>query len=186
VFPRGNRQQDIFLDDDDRRLYLSLLEGVVERCGWQLLAYALMTNHSHVVVRTPKPNLGAGLSALHSRYALAFNRRHGLKSHLLHRPSQSKPARDEATVRYWAIYLALNPVRAGMVDAPEAYRWSSYAAALGLEPAPAWLDVGALIALFGSRERLAGLVEAVRAIGPAGFDPITADRMDAQRPRGSS
>jgi putative transposase len=175
VFARGNRRQALFFEDDDRRLYLSGLEGVVEKCGWDCLSYCLMTNHTHLLIRTPKPNLGLGLGKLHSRKALTFNRRYGLETHLFHRPCGSKAARDDSTVRYWAIYLALNPVRAGLAPSPDAYLWSSYAATLGLTQPPGWLDADGLVAHFGSRDRYAGLVDSVRAIGAAGFDAVTVD-----------
>lgn len=184
VYARGNRRQTIFLDDDDRRTYLDLLGRSVREAGWRCLAYCLMDNHVHLLLRTPKPNLGSGVGALHSRYAQIFNRRHGLASHLFHRPFGSKRAPDGLTVMYFATYLALNPVRAGITERPERYRWSSHGAAVAAADRPAWLDDDGLLAYFGgdgraARRRYATFVDAVRRLGAAGFDVHAASKLAA-------
>src|SRR3954467_9700477 len=61
VYARGNWRQDIFRDDLDRVRYLALLERVVKARRWSCLAFCLMTNHMHLLVETPEPNLGAGM-----------------------------------------------------------------------------------------------------------------------------
>ena len=182
VYARGNRRQPIFVDDDDRKTYLGLLGATIEGCGWQCLAYCLMDNHVHLLLRTPRPNLGAGIGGLHGRYAQAFNRRHDVVSHLFHRPFGSKPAPDDATVMYFAMYIALNPVRARMTEHAEAYAWSSHAATLGRADPPTWLDVETLLLFFGGshpRRRYAAVAKAVAELGGAGFDPITAEQAAA-------
>src|SRR5215475_14313149 len=76
VYARGNRRAAVFVDDADRRRYLSLLARVVERTRWRLLAYCLMGNHLHLLVETRVPNLGTGMQWLYGRYAQTFNQRH--------------------------------------------------------------------------------------------------------------
>lgn len=180
VFARGNRRQTIFADDDDRLCYLRLLGHSVEERRWTCLAYCLMTNHVHLLVRTTWPNLGTGIGILHGRYARRFNLRHDVTSHLFHRPFGSKLAPNGATVMYLATYIALNPVRAGLAARPESYVWSSHAAALGLARGPAWLNHDELISYFGDakegRRHYEAVVDAVRLLGAAGFDPVTAER----------
>ena len=179
VYARGNRRQAIFADDEDRFAYLRLLGRSVEERRWSCLAYCLMTNHLHLLVRTTWPNLGLGVGALLGRYARAFNLRHGVRSHLFHRPFGSKRAQDDATAMYFATYIALNPVRAGITARPERYAWSSHAAAAGLADAPPWLDRKGLLGYFGDegqgQRRYAAVVDAVRTLGAAGFDAATAD-----------
>src|SRR5690242_13743227 len=82
VFARGNSRAPIYLDDDDRRIYLWMLARVVLRQGWRCLAYCLMTNHVHLLLETPEPNLSHGMQQLHGGYALSFNARHGRIGHV--------------------------------------------------------------------------------------------------------
>ena len=57
VAARGDRREPIFEDDEDRRVFLSTLAEVVERCNWLCHAYCLMTNHYHLAVATPGANI---------------------------------------------------------------------------------------------------------------------------------
>ena len=57
VMSRGDRQEAIFLDDEDRRRFLKTLGEACEKAGWQVHAYCLMGNHFHLVVETPQPTL---------------------------------------------------------------------------------------------------------------------------------
>src|SRR3954447_11971980 len=99
VYARGNKKADIFRDDADRQSYITLLGRVAGRCSWSCLAYCLMPNHVHLLVETPQPNLGRGMQWLQSRYALAFNRRHGRTGHLFEERYKSpKVTTDEAFI----------------------------------------------------------------------------------------
>jgi REP element-mobilizing transposase RayT len=73
---RGDRREDIFEDDDDRRRFLETLGQTCEKTGWQAHAYCLMSNHFHLVVETPQPNLVSGMKWLLGTYTSRFNRRH--------------------------------------------------------------------------------------------------------------
>lgn len=72
---RGNERRAIYRDDSDRRCFLGTLEQTIERFGWRCLSYCLMTNHYHLLVRTPEPNLARGMRDLNGVYAQSFNRR---------------------------------------------------------------------------------------------------------------
>ncbi len=69
VMARGNARQKIVRDDADRRRLLDGLEHTVVRHGWELLCYVVMGNHLHLLVKTPRPNLGAGMQSFLSGYA---------------------------------------------------------------------------------------------------------------------
>src|SRR2546423_11038050 len=86
VMARGVDGRRIFVDDHDYERYTGLLGDVVRRQGWHLLCYCLMPNHVHLMIETPEATLANGMQWLHSRYALAFNRRHGRKGHLFEAP----------------------------------------------------------------------------------------------------
>ena len=61
VMARGNGRQDIVEDDADRERLMTCLERVVARSGWVLYAFVLLTDHLHLVLRTPRPNLARGM-----------------------------------------------------------------------------------------------------------------------------
>jgi len=138
---RGIRRLPVFVDDDDRHLFLAILGDVVKRFEWECRAYCLMTNHYHLAIRTPEPNIGAGMHRLNGLYAQAFNRRHGFKGHLFEERYWSGVIETDDHALSLMRYVVLNPVRAGMCLLPHQWPWSSYRATAGLEAAPAFLDL---------------------------------------------
>ena len=74
VMSQGDRQDDIFLDDVDRKEFVATLASVCQKTGWRVHAYCLMHNHFHLVVETPEPNLVEGMSWLLSTCTLRLNR----------------------------------------------------------------------------------------------------------------
>src|SRR4051795_11364832 len=72
----------IFGDGLDRRSFLSLLSDSVERFGWDVYAYCLMTTHYHLVIATTVEDLSRGMHRLNGTHALRFNRRHKRCGHL--------------------------------------------------------------------------------------------------------
>lgn len=148
VFARGNDRRDIYLDDADRETYLALLGRVTLRQRWRCLAYCLMPNHLHVLLETPQANLGAGMQRLQGLYAQIFNERHGRSGHVFQgRYGSARITTDE---QLWTVaaYVAVNPVRAGLCERPEHWRWSSHSATIGGRDSPRWLDVRRLLSHF--------------------------------------
>jgi putative transposase len=149
VYARGNRKQDIYVDDFDRHSYLFLLGQVVVRQRWRCLAYCLMDNHVHLLVETPEPNLAVGMQRLHGLHAQAFNKRHGLSGHVFQGRYGAVGVRQDEQLLTVARYIALNPVEAGMCDEADQWPWASHAAVVGGR-APRWLDVARLLDYFGA------------------------------------
>ena len=152
---RGNRRQRIFDDDTDRERYLTLLAEVCSRFGWRVYAYCLMTNHVHLMVEVTEGTLSRALQWLGGRYAAAYNVRHGFVGHLFQGRFRSERVEDGAYALELARYVDLNPKRAGAVDAPSRWRWSSYRAHAGLEPPRAFHDVGWILGQFALDRRRA-------------------------------
>lgn len=176
VWARGVRRLALFTTDDDRKQYLLGLSLVVEERGWHVYAYCLMDNHVHLLVQTPKPDLSQGVMTVHGDYARHINRITGHVGHAFDDRYGSTRARSSGDVMYIASYIALNPVRAGMCSRPEQYRWSSHAALAGKARAPGWLAATRLLGHFAADDvapakRYVQVVEAVRVLGVAGFDP---------------
>jgi REP element-mobilizing transposase RayT len=150
VGSRGVDKQPIFgVVRWDREKFLLLVDRVVENFGWRCHAYCLMGNHFHLVVDTPRANLAAGMQYLKGCYAQWFNRYRGREGALFERRYWYRIAASEAHVLSLARYVVLNPVRAGLRRAPEEWPWSSFAATVGLEPAPRFLYTSELLGWFG-------------------------------------
>ncbi|HYI09603.1 MAG TPA: transposase [Thermoanaerobaculia bacterium] len=111
-----------------------------------------MSNHFHLVVQTPQPNLSRGMQWLNGKYAAWFNKAHRRSGHLFQGRFHNVLVEKEFYFAEVLRYVVLNPVRANMVERPENYRWSSYRATAGLEKAPDWFDLTAALAIFGTGE----------------------------------
>jgi len=82
VLNRGDRREDIFQDDLDRKGFLSALDEACQKTEWQVHAYCLMGNHFHLVIETPQANLVAGMKWLLGVYTKRFNIRHKFCGHV--------------------------------------------------------------------------------------------------------
>ncbi len=123
---------------------MALLIGEIERCGWKLHDYALMGNHFHLLIETPEANLSSGMHKLEGPYAQRFNRRHGRTGHLFGSRFKACLVEGGRYLMEVSRYIALNPVRAGIVEHPGDYGWSSYRAKAGYEDPPPWLTMSGL------------------------------------------
>jgi REP element-mobilizing transposase RayT len=126
VMSRGNARQDIVHDDDDRTRLLADLERTIDRFEWEVLAFVIMSNHLHLLLKTPRPNLGKGMQSFLSAYAVWSARRRRRPGHLFQGRYKAEMIEDESY--YWTVsrYIHLNPIRAGLVTRPEEWAWSSY------------------------------------------------------------
>jgi putative transposase len=151
VTSRGNERRAIFRSNHDRRAFLEFLGIAARRFGWSVTAWVLMTNHFHLVVQTPEPNLSRGMQWLNGVYASWFNARHRRSGHLLQGRFKSVLVDSQHYFAEVLRYVVLNPVRAKMVERPEDYRWSSYHVTAG-HGAPDWFDLTAALAPFGGSD----------------------------------
>ena len=149
VFARGNDKRLIYRDDHDRRLYLRILRGTVRHFRWRFLAYCLMDNHVHLLLETREPNLGVGMRRLHGSYAQRFNARHGRSGHLFRERYGSVRIKTDEQLWTTAIYIAMNPVAAGLCRDPQDWHWSSHSMVLS-DTAPDWIDVPHLLDCFAA------------------------------------
>ena len=127
VIQRGNARRAVFLDDADREAYLRWLAEVVREYRLELLAYVLMENHVHLLVIPPAEGvLGRALQSLGRRYVRYFNDRHEHAGTIWEGRYRATIVDSERYVLECMRYIDLNPVRAGVVAEPAAFRWSSY------------------------------------------------------------
>ncbi|MBZ0092970.1 MAG: transposase [Sulfuricellaceae bacterium] len=172
VTARGDRREDIFEDDPDRLMFLATLEQVMTQFNWICHAWCLMDNHYHLLVQTPDGNLSKGMRQLNGVYTQASNRRHRRVGHLFQGRFKAILVDSDAYLLELSRYVVLNPVRAGMVENPADWTWSSYRASVGLAPPPSWLALDGLLAQFAKRRSLAQqryaqfVAEGIKAASP--------------------
>jgi putative transposase len=155
VFANASTGGALYLDDFDRVAFLERLGSTCLRFEWICSAYCLMGTHYHLALRTPHPNVAAGMRILNGAYAERFNRRYDRRGHVFQARYGDRLARHDSQVVEIARYVVLNPVRAGLVERPEEWPWSSYRSTAGLTPSPPWLDTSGILAHFGSDEEVA-------------------------------
>jgi REP element-mobilizing transposase RayT len=151
VTSRGDRREDIFWDEADREMWLEVLAATCERFNWVVHSYCQMTNHYHLLVEAVDGNLSAGMRQLNGVYTQKINRRHQLVGHLFQGRYKAILVQKEAHLLELSRYVVLNPVRAGMVEIPEDWPWSSYAICIGDDIAPVWLNTDWLLLQFGTQ-----------------------------------
>jgi REP element-mobilizing transposase RayT len=150
VVSRGNNKQVVF-DDELRLLFLSSLVRIAERHAWRVIAWALMTNHYHLVLQIGKPLLSSGMRDLNTTLARASNARFGRLDHCFGRRYWSAHLKTDHYLLMSIRYAMWNPPRAGRCDDPAGSSWTSYRGSVGLEAAPPALALGELLRLFDPR-----------------------------------
>ena len=128
VIQRGNNRLPCFINVSDYRTYLRYLRDYAGQFGCAIHAYCLMTNHVHLLL-TPRSTSACALLMKHlgQCYVQTFNMAHSRSGTLWEGRFHSCLVPTEDYVLACYRYIELNPVRAGMVSAPEQYRWSSFA-----------------------------------------------------------
>ena len=149
VVQRGNRNLPVFLQEGDQAVYLAILKEQARKHHLAIWAYCLMTNHIHLIaVPGDARSLGRGIGETHRRYTLRINSREGWRGYLWQGRFFSCPL-DQRHLLAAARYIERNPVRAGLVERPEEWEWSSARHHLGIvsDPViseddllPKWID----------------------------------------------
>jgi putative transposase len=149
VTARGNAQQPIFLNDQDRKVFLHVLGQTLKACNALCHAYCLMTNHYHLMIETPDGNLSQVMKQLNGIYTQRFNRRNRRVGHVFQGRFKSIVVDKDSYLLQLCRYIVLNPVRAGMVTHPGEHPWSSYNATAGATIAPELLSTDLILKQFG-------------------------------------
>ena len=143
VTQRGNARQSVFTTDDERTIYLELLQRYARLRELSLLGYCLMSNHVHLlVVPRRADSLATALKDAHGRYAAYWNAAHYSSGHVWQGRFYSCPLDD---THLWIAlrYTELNPVRAGLVAQAEHWTWSSAPAHCRDTHPESWLELSA-------------------------------------------
>jgi REP element-mobilizing transposase RayT len=145
VLSRGNARQEIFLSDNDRNLFLTLLGELSERFNIEVYAYVLMGNHYHLLLKTIDANLSKAMQWFGTSYTSKFNLTNQLAGHLFQGRFKSIIVENDAYLLRLSCYIHRNPLRAGMINWLGDYPWSSYRCyAYGKKP-PGWLKTATIL-----------------------------------------
>ena len=149
VTSRGNARQDIYLNDFDRTVFLDHFKRACKRYDWSCHAYCLMSNHYHLLIETGGPTLSKGMKYINGGYTQAFNKQNKRVGHLFQGRFKAILVEKDAHLLELSRYIALNPVRAGMVRAAKDWPWSSYRATAGISDSPEYLIAEWVLSGFG-------------------------------------
>ena len=165
VMARGNRREDIFYDDGDRRFFIKTLSDACERTGWKVHAWVLMNNHYHLLIETREPNLVEGMKWLQNTYTRRLNTKHRLWGRVFGDRYKAILVEGGSAEYFTTLldYIHLNPARAGEVKVAEGgsvrdYPWSSVRAvyATGDRKGYPWASVDAGLEAFGLSDTASG------------------------------
>lgn len=154
VYNRVSRGESVFADDEEATAFVGLLREVKERDGLVVFAWALMSNHFHIALRTGAVPLARSMRSLQQRVTRGYNVRHGVFGPLWQGRYRAKLVEDQRYLDGLLAYIHLNPVSAGVVDDPAEYRWSGHREIVGRTLKPI-TDVDEVLILFGKTRRSA-------------------------------
>jgi REP element-mobilizing transposase RayT len=149
VMNRGVNRQPVFFDDRDRVEFGRRLVDIHQVCGVETLAYCLMDNHYHLLLRSGDARLSEAMQRLGSVYTTTTNRRVGRDGPLFRGRFHSIEVTSDGHLVAAVRYIHRNALDLPGVRSIDQYRWSSMRAHLGLNPAPEFLAVDAVRGLFG-------------------------------------
>lgn len=149
VTARGNRRSNIFTDEEDNSVFLAILAETVKRFHVLCHGHCLMGNHYHLMLETIEGNLCRAMRHLNGAYTQTYNRKHRKCGHVFQGRYKAILIQKSSHLLEVCRYVVLNPVRAGIVDAPAEWPWSSYRSTAGMEMEPEHLTTGWVLSQFG-------------------------------------
>jgi REP element-mobilizing transposase RayT len=150
---RGLARSKVFLNNDDRERFLSLIGETCRLWSIEVYAYCLMNNHYHLLLQTPQGNLSRAIRHLDGIYTQRFNRAHRRDGPLFRGRYRAILIDAEEYFLAVARYIHQNPEAAGMGMDIERYRWSSHRGYLQRRYCPSWLPTKAMLSRFGQGSR---------------------------------
>lgn len=154
VILRGNAGQDVFFNIQDQSRFFLLLQEGIEKYGHRIHGYCLMTNHIHLIVQVDEVSLSRIMQNVSFRYTSYINRRLKQAGHLFQGRYKAILIDADSYLLQLIRYIHNNPVRVGMVKAPEDYSWSSHNVYLGNGSAT-WLTKDLVLSQFSRQKHRA-------------------------------
>jgi putative transposase len=135
VSSRGTYGRTLFDDTSQHELFLRMYARVAKKYAWRTVAWALMRNHHHFVLRLTAAGLSEGFRELHGGYSRWLHEQYGLtrQGHLFRHAFFARRLKTDAAALVASAYVDLNATRAGVAAGPEHAVWGGYRATVGLE-----------------------------------------------------
>jgi REP element-mobilizing transposase RayT len=146
---------ELFRDDRDRMVFLRELAQAGAKAQWVCIGFCLMTTHYHVILDVDNDALPIGMHSLNFRHAVQFNKRHGMKGHVLGARYDSVRIEDDSHLLRAYRYVMRNPVETGICATAEAWKWSSFAAASGDAEPIGFVDPSIVLNCFDAPREIA-------------------------------
>jgi REP element-mobilizing transposase RayT len=158
VYNRAARRLNLFADDADRSYFMFLLIRAARRCSLPVVAWCLVANHYHLLLRGCGKALGRMMRELESVYARRFNAKTGFNGCLFQGRFGSTWLPDMDAVAYVSRYIHANSLDEG--TAPEDCVWSSAGVYLGVHECPDWMEISPVVDRVGGTAKYAEYLKA--------------------------
>lgn len=126
IMLRGINRQDIFNDDEDRIKFIQALEKYKDVSEYEVYGYCLMSNHIHLLIKEGKEPIGNTMKRIGVSYVYWYNIKYERYGHLFQDRYKSETVEDDKYLMMVLRYIHQNPLKAGMVESVDSYKWSSY------------------------------------------------------------
>ena len=126
IYCRGNNKSSIFNNKPDKEFYLQVLLEAKKKFDLKIYAYALMTNHIHLLIETPQANISDAMKYLNWPYSCYFNKTHNMTGHLFESRYKAKLVQKNKYLLALIRYIHFNPLKAGLCKSINTYQWSSH------------------------------------------------------------
>lgn len=166
---RGTARSAIYLNDEHRLLFLSLLNQCNKKFGARFIAFCLMGNHYHLLVKTPDGNLDRIMRHLNGLYTQRYNRATKRDGPLFRGRYKAILVQETSYLLNVLRYIHLNPIKAGLERELGSYIWSSHGCYNGARVSPKWLHTEEIWRHFEPGKTLNGYC----AFMAAGIDETT-------------
>lgn len=152
IMVRGNNRQIIFEDDEDYLKFLDTIQKIKVKCKFDLYGYCLMGNHAHLLLREGEESVSMVMQRICSSFVYWYNWKYDRYGHLFQERYKSEVVEDEAYLLTVLRYIHQNPIKAGIKNTIEGYKWSSYQEYIGKQNI---IDTEFILKLFSTEKQTA-------------------------------
>ncbi len=154
VMLRGNERKNIFQDNEYKQRFLDGIDEKGKEADFAVYAYCVMDNHVHLLINIKEQELASIMKSIAVRYATFYNWKQSRVGHVFQDRFKSEPIQDDRYLLTAVRYIHNNPVKAGMVEKPADYRWSSYSEYLQPK-GRVWLDTEFVLSIIADNRNIA-------------------------------
>jgi putative transposase len=147
-------KEPLFVEENDYLFMLAQLKEIAKKRGLDIYAFCLMPNHIHLLASPREDELQEAMRDLFSCYAMRFNRKYMRKGHLFGGAYRQAVCLDDAYLLAASLYIHMNPVRAGLVEDPRDFRWSSVRLFCDQDAPASFLKSGFILGLLSNDHKM--------------------------------